>query len=153
MPSIGGLPIRWGEIMAMDSKQSVDGIGSSEGEQPLADREVDIELLAFVERYVNSPVKWDIITFFGGNPYTRDTAVSIASRVGRDMSVVLPELGDLVMLEVLEQTKLDGKTVYHLTQEASLRQMAFRFVQHFGSARFRRAGQLSGPSSSALPPN
>ncbi len=139
-------------IIAM-GEQSVERMGPPEEERPLADREIDIELLAFVERYATSPVKWDLIVFFGENAYTRDTAFSIASRIGRDMKIVLPELGDLVVLGLLEQTKINGETVYHLTQEPSLRQAAFRFVRYFSGARFHNVGRLSGLPSSTPPSN
>ncbi len=95
------------------------------------EHEIDIALLAFVRRCVNSAVKWDIVVFFGQNPYTRDTAVGVAQRIGRSLKIVLPELRDLVLLGVLEQTALNGEMVYHLTVERELRETTFRFVEHF----------------------
>ncbi len=99
--------------------------------------EIDIALLAFLNRCVNSPVKWDIVVFFGQNPYTRDTAAGVAQRIGRSPRVVLPELRDLVLLGVLEQTDLNGEIVYHLTVEKELRETTARFVERF-SDRPRR---------------
>ena len=99
------------------------------------EHEIDIALLAFIKRCVNSPVKQDIVVFFGQNPYTRDTASGVAQRIGRSLKIVLPELRDLVLLGVLEQTDLNGEMVYQLTVEKELRETTFRFVGHF-SAHF-----------------
>jgi len=101
------------------------------------EQEIDIALLAFIKRCVNSPVKWDIVVFFGQNPYTRDTALGVAQRIGRSLKIILPELRDLVLLSVLEQTELNGEMVYQLTMERELRETIFRFVEYF-SARLHR---------------
>jgi hypothetical protein len=93
--------------------------------------EVDVDLLAFVERYATGAVKWDIIAFFGENTYTGDTARGIAQRIGRSLDIVLPELVDLAMVGLLERIKIDGAVVFQLTQEQALRQTTFNFVRHF----------------------
>ncbi len=92
------------------------------------DREVDVELLAFVERYATKLLKWDIITFFGHNPHTHDTALNIARFIGRNPHAVTLELGDLVILGLLRQTRANGETVYHLTPDQALQEVTFRFV-------------------------
>lgn len=107
--------------------------------------EVDLDLLAFVERYATGAVKWDIIAFFGENPYTSDTARSIAQHIGRSLDTVLPELVDLAMIGVLERITIDGTVVFQLAQEQALRQTTFNFVRHF-RGRFRQT--LSSPSLS-----
>jgi hypothetical protein len=107
--------------------------------------EVDVDLLAFVERYATGTVKWDIIAFFGENPYTGDTARGIAQRIGRSLDVVLPELVDLAMVGLLEQIKIDGAVVFQLTQEQTLRQTTFNFARHF-RGRGRHAPSPLGPS-------
>jgi hypothetical protein len=92
------------------------------------DREVYVELLAFVERYATGLLKWDIIAFFGYNPYTHDTALSIARFIGRNPRVVRLGLEDLVILGLLQQTRINGEVIYHLTSDRALREATFRFV-------------------------
>lgn len=101
-------------------------------------KEVDVDLLAFVERYATGAMKWDIIAFFGENPYTGDTARSIAQRIGRSLDIVLPDLIDLAMVGLLERIKIDGAVVFQLTQEQALRQTTFNFVRRF-RGRVRQA--------------
>ncbi|MCD6553401.1 MAG: hypothetical protein DRI52_06485 [Chloroflexi bacterium] len=94
------------------------------------DREVDVELLAFVERYATGLLKWDIITFFGQNPHTHDTALNIAHFIGRNPRAVMLDLGDLAILGLLRQTRANGEIVYHLTSDRVLRGAILRFVSH-----------------------
>lgn len=91
--------------------------------------EVDVELLAFAYRYATGPVKWDILLFFGENPYTRDTAEAIARRIGRRPSAVLRELFDLSLMGVLERQRLNGTVVFGLSRSPKMRQTLQRFVQ------------------------
>jgi hypothetical protein len=116
------------------SREYITGEEPASAQVPL--EEVDVDLLAFVERYATGVVKWDIIAFFGQNTYTGDTARSIAQRIGRSLDIVLPELIDLAMVGLLERIKIDGAVVFQLTQEQALRQTTFNFVRHFrGRAR------------------
>ena len=121
----------FGEEEVLIEKWATDAQNPADPKLPSSGNEVDIELLAFIERYAKTLIKWDILTFFGENPYTRDTASGIAQRIGRSPRIVLPELGDLVMLGLLEQTDLNDQRVYQLTTRMDLREMVFRFVERF----------------------
>lgn len=92
------------------------------------DREIDVELLAFVGRYATGLLKWDIITFFGRNPHTHDTATSIARFIGRNPQAVALSLGDLAILGLLCQTRVNGQIIYRLTPNRALRDVTFRFI-------------------------
>jgi hypothetical protein len=92
-------------------------------------KEVDIELLVFVERYANDLLKWDLISFFAHNPDLCGTAEKVARGVGRDPRVVRSELGDLAMLGVLELDNLNGVRAYSLTQHPDLRKLALKFAR------------------------
>jgi len=90
--------------------------------------EVDVELLAFAHRYATGPVKWDILVFFGENPYTQDTAEAIARRIGRRASAVLRELFDLSFMGVLERRRLNGNVIFALSPSTKIRRTLRRFV-------------------------
>ncbi len=96
--------------------------------------EVDIDLLVFIERYANDLLKWDLISFFAQNPELCGTAENVARSVGRDPRVVRSELGDLVMLEVLEWDNIDGNQTYQLTQRPDLRRLALKFARHLNDS-------------------
>lgn len=96
--------------------------------------EVDIDLLVFIERYANDLLKWDLISFFAQNPDLCGTAENVARSVGRDPRVVRSELGDLVMLEVLEWGNRHGNQTYQLTQRPDLRRLALKFARHLNDS-------------------
>lgn len=95
-------------------------------------KEIDLELLAFIERYVNNPIKWEIVALFGKNPYTRDTASGIAQRLGRSPKIILPELFDLSLLGILEHKEMNGQAIFQLRAKKELWNMLFKFVNRFG---------------------
>jgi hypothetical protein len=89
-------------------------------------KEVDVDFLVFVERYATDLLKWDILTFFGYNPHFVGSTSQIAQHIGRSSPSLRPELGDLILLDILEQSRGDGQTLYQLTSEPHLRQMAVK---------------------------
>lgn len=96
-------------------------------------KEIDLELLAFIERYANNPIKWEIVTFFGQNPYTRDSAFGIAQRLGRSPKIILPELFDLSLLGLLERKETNGQAIFQLRAKKELWNLLFKFINRFGS--------------------
>jgi len=96
--------------------------------------EVDIDLLVFIERYANDILKWDLISFFAQNPDLCGTVENVARSVGRDPRVVRSELGDLVILEVLEWGNMDSNQTYQLTQRPDLRRLALKFARHLNDS-------------------
>ena len=93
-------------------------------------REVDVDFLVFVERYATDLLKWDILTFFAKNPDLRATASTIAQRIGRMAHSVRPELGDLVLLGILDQIRMsDDQIFYQLTKQPSPRNMILKFAE------------------------
>jgi len=91
-------------------------------------KEIDIDMLAFVERYANNPLKWEIVMFFGRNPHTRDLADHIARLVGRSEPAVRRELEDLALLGLLKRQPAPGANIYGLTDDPALRETLTRFV-------------------------
>ena len=109
-------------------------------------REIDVDLLVFIERYASDLLKWDLISFFAQNPDLYDTAENVARRVGRNPRVVRSELGDLVMLGVLERDQLSGDYVYHLTQRPDLRRLALKFAQHLDTPQQNTEASVVSPT-------
>jgi hypothetical protein len=97
-------------------------------------KEVDVDLLVFIERYAKDLLKWDLISFFARNPNLYDTAENVARRIGRNPRVIRPELSDLAMLGILERNSLNSTHIYHLTQHPDLRRLALRFARHLNGS-------------------
>lgn len=92
-------------------------------------KNIDLDLLIFVERYVTSHLKWDILTYFGQHPNEKETVEDIAGKIGRHDRVVRPEIGDLAMLGVLKKTNNLHPPVYQLTNNFNLRTQVLKFAR------------------------
>ena len=93
-------------------------------------KEVDVDFMVFVERYATDLLKWDILTFFGHNPDYCGSTSQIAHRIGRGSQSIRPELGDLALLGILEQSQQEEgyQTLYQLTKEPNLRRLILKFA-------------------------
>jgi hypothetical protein len=90
-------------------------------------KEIDVEFMVFIERYATDLLKWDILTFFANKPDYCASVSTVAEKIGRGAHTVRPELGDLVLLGVLDRCNLeDGQTLYQLTETSDLRRMTLK---------------------------
>jgi hypothetical protein len=99
--------------------------------------DMDPELLNFLRTRVNSFVKWDLIRFFGENPYTTDTAENIARYAGRNVETTRAELAELAVQGVLVEQRLGGMTVYSLSSNPEVRRLIQRFLEASNDRQFR----------------
>lgn len=99
--------------------------------------DMDPELLNFLRTRVNSFVKWDLIRFFGENPYTTDTAENIARYAGRNVETTRAELAELAAQGVLVEQRLGEMTVYSLSSDPEVRRLIQRFLEASNDRRFR----------------
>lgn len=99
--------------------------------------DMDPELLNFLRTRVNSFVKWDLIRFFGENPYTTDTAENIARYAGRNVETTRAELAELAAQGVLMEQRLGEMTVYSLSSNPEVRRLIQRFLEASNDRQFR----------------
>lgn len=99
--------------------------------------DMDPELLNFLRTRVNSFVKWDLIRFFGENPYTTDTAENIARYAGRNMETTRAALAELAAQGVLVEQRLGEMTVYSLSNNPEVRRLIQRFLEASNDRQFR----------------
>jgi len=95
------------------------------------------QLLEFLQRKVNSFVKWDLVRFFHDNPHTTDTAENIARYAGRSIETIRTELAELTQDEVLEENQLGDMIVYSLTPVPQTRELLEQFVKASDDRQFR----------------
>ncbi|MBN1262182.1 MAG: hypothetical protein JXB35_16005 [Anaerolineae bacterium] len=99
--------------------------------------DMDPELLDFLNRYVDSFVKWDLLRFFHNNPHTIDTVDNIARYAGRNQETVQQELADLAMRGLLEETHMGSMVVYALAANPAIREQLARFIDASDDRQFR----------------
>lgn len=99
--------------------------------------DMDPELLEFLKTKVNSFIKWDLVRFFHDNPHSTDTAENVARYVGRDVSAIEAELGELVGTGVLERQRVGELWVYSLATDAHMRKLINQFILACDDRQFR----------------
>ena len=90
-------------------------------------REIDIEMITFVERYVTNLARWDLLSYFGQNPMARTNALGLARQIGRNKNTVQKELDDLSFLGVLRASENGKGTKYELSRTRQTRRAVIRF--------------------------
>lgn len=98
--------------------------------------DLDQELILFIENYVDSFVKWDVIAFFCLNPETIGTAIDIASRLGRNGSDVEVALEELVHKELLKKRKNED-IIYAYAPSPDVSRQVKMFVECIGDREKR----------------
>ena len=91
--------------------------------------EIDVELLAFAERYATNLARWDLLVYFGRNPSARGTAHDIALEIGRRPRIIQKELDDLTYLGILRARENSHGLRYEMARAPKTRQMIMRFAQ------------------------
>ncbi len=114
---------------------------------PLPTKEVDVDFLVFVQRYATDLLRWDILAFFAHHPDARATISQVAQHIGRSPHSIQPEIGDLEMLRILEQTQgPDDETSYQLTTDPHLRRMTLKFANQLIPHVTTYNGSAAAPS-------
>jgi hypothetical protein len=86
------------------------------------------DVMAFINKYVDSFVKWDLMRFFHENPHTIDAVDNIARYIGRDAEAVGKELAELAERGFLEEVLMEKLTVYALTSDLDMQKKLARFM-------------------------
>lgn len=105
--------------------------------QPSPSLEMSSQWQEFLEKKVNSFIKWDLIRFFHDNPHIQDTAENIAGYVGRDTKTIVKELDGLVTAKVLLANDKNKVRVYSLTNDLETRKLIRDFVAACFDREFR----------------
>ena len=117
-------------------RQGIGYMAQSNFASGMAD-DIDPRLLDFIERKVNTFVKWDLIRFFHDNPHAMDTAENIAGYIGRDVRRIDADFVSLVEAGVLELQEKSGKHIYRLSNDTAVRELINQFVTACHDRSFR----------------
>jgi DNA-binding MarR family transcriptional regulator len=98
---------------------------------PLYSKEIDLDLMTFVERYATNLTRWDVLVYFGKHPEASENVESIARHVGRRAGVVVKELDDLTYLGILAAQQNGHGMVYELARRQELQRTVVRLAQYY----------------------
>lgn len=91
---------------------------------------LDPQVGAFVEEYIDSFISWDLILFFHENPYTVGSPSSIAMSIGRlgsDIEPYLERLSDKGILVREYRGQGGTETIYAYKPEPDFEKMVIEF--------------------------
>ena len=91
--------------------------------------ELEADLEKFIEEYVNSFIKWDLITYFYNNVGVFDAAHALAIHLGRKESDVTKALSELAEKKLIMKVKRDGEDVYHYSPSIEISEMVSSFIE------------------------
>jgi hypothetical protein len=100
--------------------------------------DMDPALLEFLQRKVNSFIKWDLVRFFHDNPHAADTSENIARYIGRDARTIEDELAGLVAAGVLKRRAVSPDIqIYSLADDPAMQALVKEFVLACNDRQFR----------------
>jgi len=99
--------------------------------------DMEEDLIAFVSKYVDSFVKWDLMRFFHENPHTIDNVENIARYTGRDAETIGQQLSELAERELLKKTQMEKMVVYSLNPDPAVEKQLARFITASEDPQFR----------------
>ncbi|HDP70124.1 MAG TPA: hypothetical protein ENN38_04860 [Actinobacteria bacterium] len=91
--------------------------------------ELNEPLERFIEEYVDSFVKWDLITYFHNNAGVFDSSHSLAVHLGRKESDIKKALRELADKNLVTEIKENGGDVYQYTPSVGISEMVENFVK------------------------
>lgn len=81
-----------------------------------------------IDQVVSGLAGVDVVTFFVRNPYTCDSAESVAVRIGYQVAQVEPVLKELAEAGLLNALDLGNLWIYELTDDSHRRQILQQYV-------------------------
>lgn len=103
------------------------------------DTETNPRLIEFMEKNLDSLVKWDLLQFFFSKPDLMGPAPKIASLTGRDLRRVEAELKDMATKGLLDVHEKSGVRLYQLAENRETRAMIEQFLRACDNRQFREA--------------
>lgn len=87
---------------------------------------------------LRSLVEWDVLQFFHHNPHTVEGAQHIATALGRDIATVQTALASMTSARLLQADPEQERSIYRLTEDATLRNEIEQFMRACDDPAFRR---------------
>lgn len=92
-------------------------------------RGVDAETLEFIQKYLTSYTKWEMLKYFAENPTAAETARSLARRLNKDARQLTQELKSLARTGIISNGQGSEDAAYTLSADEPLRAILFRIAE------------------------
>ncbi len=94
---------------------------TARSEENAASRDVDSETLDFIQKYLTSYTKWEVLKYFAENPTAVESARSFARRLNKDQRQISEALTSLAKAGIVSNGKGPEEAGYSLTADAGQR--------------------------------
>ena len=105
--------------------------GVPRSEDGSANRGVDTQTLEFIQKYLTSYTRWEMLKYFAENPSAAETARGLARRLNKDVRQVSEALKSLARTGIISNG--NGQSIedatYTLTADESVRSTLFRIAE------------------------
>ena len=105
--------------------------------ETLLRKQIDENLLKFIKEHICSFTKLDIIRFFGLNPSSRVDAETLSEITNNKTSDIEIALKPLVKSHILEEVKVENKTLFELSKNKDTLDYVKRFISCYGNPSTR----------------
>ncbi|MEI7903831.1 MAG: hypothetical protein WCI43_00270 [Candidatus Firestonebacteria bacterium] len=105
--------------------------------ETLLRKQIDENLLKFIKEHICSFTKLDIIRFFGLNPSSRVDAETLSEITNNKTSDIEIALKQLVKSHILEEVKVENKTLFELSRNKDTLDYVKRFISCYGNPSTR----------------
>ncbi len=92
-------------------------------------RGVDAETLEFIQKYLTSYTKWEMLKYFAENPTAAETARSFARRLNKDARQISEALKSLARTGIVSNGQGSEDAAYTLTADETQRTILFRIAE------------------------
>ncbi len=104
--------------------------GSPQSSDPAAiNRGVDSETLEFIQKYLTSYTKWEVLKHFAENPGMVETSKGFARRLGKDIRQVGEALKSLARTGIISNGRGGESGGYALSAEENEKALLMRIVE------------------------
>ena len=112
--------------------------GLPRGDDSSVNRGVDAETLEFIQKYLTSYTKWEMLKYFAENPTATETARSLARRLNKDVRQITEAFKSLARTGIVGNGQGSEDAAYSLTADESQRAVLFRIAESVkANNRFR----------------
>lgn len=100
-----------------------------QGDDGSVNKSVDTETLEFIQKYLTSYTKWEVLKYFSENPTASETPRAFARRLGKDVRQITEAMKSLARSGILRNGNGSGDGTYTLAGRESDRSTLQRIAE------------------------
>ena len=103
--------------------------GSTRSDDNSVNKGIDTETLGFIQKYLTSYTKWEMLKYFAENPTVAETARGFARRLNKDQRQTGEALKSLARTGIISNGQGSDESAYTLSADEGQRSVLFRIAE------------------------